>query len=596
VPTQDIDCDILVLGGGLGGTAAALAALRQGYRVCLTEENHWLGGQCTSQGVSALDEHPYIESFGGTASYCEFRQRIRAYYRGNYLLSEKALSTPFLNPGNGWVSRLCFEPRAGLAALLQMILPYVGDKQLQIFYGTRVQTARVEGDLIRSVLVSQPEYDRLLCFRPAYVLDATELGELLPLLGIPYITGAESQEETGEPHARSDGPAPRLVQSFTYPFVVDLCPGEDHTIPKPPDYEHNRDHQPYTLTLRYGERDLTYKVFAPAPELPGAFWTYRRLLAADNFAPGQVEGDLAMINWPGNDFKDGDLIGAPPAQQAALLQAAKNLSMGLLYWLQTEVPRDDGKGRGYPELRLRLDVLGTEDGLSQYPYIRESRRIEALMTVRDQDVSARYQSGARAAFFPDSAGLGFYPIDIHGLPGDIAAAGPTRPFQIPLGALIPQHLGNLLPACKNIGTTHITNGCYRLHPVEWNIGEAAGLLAAFCLGRQQPPAAVYTRPELLHAFQRHLLGQGIPLYWYEDLPMAHPAFAAVQFLALTGIWPGHPDHLRFAPDTLATPEERQAVCQRAGLEPDTAPPSSSRAELALLVAARRFGIERGEAP
>ncbi|MGG2474547.1 FAD-dependent oxidoreductase, partial [Rhizobium sp. BR5] len=34
---------------------------------------------------------------------------------------------------------------------------------------------------------------------------------------------------------------------------------------------------------------------------------------------------------------------------------------------------------------------------------------------------------------------------------------------------------------KNIGTTHITNGCYRLHPVEWNIGEVAGMLAAYCL-------------------------------------------------------------------------------------------------------------------
>ena len=52
----------------------------------------------------------------------------------------------------------------------------------------------------------------------------------------------------------------------------------------------------------------------------------------------------------------------------------------------------------------------------------------------------------------------------------------TIPFEIPLGALLPERVENLLPACKNIGTTHITNGCYRLHPVEWNIGEAAGAL------------------------------------------------------------------------------------------------------------------------
>ena len=31
----------------------------------------------------------------------------------------------------------------------------------------------------------------------------------------------------------------------------------------------------------------------------------------------------------------------------------------------------------------------------------------------------------------------------------------SLPFQIPLGALIPERVENLLPACKNIGTTHI---------------------------------------------------------------------------------------------------------------------------------------------
>ena len=114
----EIECDILVLGGGLGGVAAALRAARSGYRVCLTEENYWIGGQCTAQGVSAPDENQYIETFSGTASYYEFRNQIRAIYRANYELSNTALKAPFLNPGGGWVSRLCFEPRVGLGALL----------------------------------------------------------------------------------------------------------------------------------------------------------------------------------------------------------------------------------------------------------------------------------------------------------------------------------------------------------------------------------------------------------------------------------------------------------------------------------------------
>ncbi|WP_255464521.1 FAD-dependent oxidoreductase [Candidatus Roseilinea sp. NK_OTU-006] len=57
---------------------------------------------------------------------------------------------------------------------------------------------------------------------------------------------------------------------------------------------------------------------------------------------------------------------------------------------------------------------------------------------------------------------------------------PTLPFQIPLGALIPRRTENLIAACKNIGVTHLTNGAYRLYPVEWNIGESAGARAALC--------------------------------------------------------------------------------------------------------------------
>lgn len=590
LPTQEVECDILVVGGGLGGCAAALRAARLGYRVCLTEETPWLGGQCTSQGVSALDEHQYIESCGATSLYYEFREGIRDHYRNRYPLSRKAETAPFFNPGDGWVSRLCFEPRAGLAALRRMLEPQVEAGRLRIYPNAWPIGARRDGTTITSVTVAQPGRQRRLRFRAAFYLDATELGDLLPMLGLPYASGAESRDRTGEPDARADGPDPALVQTFTFPFAVDFRPGQDHTIPRPPGYEHNRDHQPYTLTLRYGERDLTYKIFEDVTDLPGSFWTYRRLVAADQFAPGEVEGDLAMINWAGNDFKGGNIIDAAPAERADLLRKAKELSLGLLYWLQTEVPRDDGQGRGYPEMRLRPDVMGTADGLSQYPYIRESRRILARRTVLEQDVLARLRTGARAEPFADSVGIGHYPMDIHGVPGDVAATGPTLPFQVPLGALLPADADNLLPACKNLGVTHMTNGCYRLQPIEWNIGEAAGALAAFCLGRAVKPGAVLDDADLLRAFQRQLLDTGVPLYWYDDLPQGHPAFAAGQLLALEGLWPGAEDHLHFEPERLLGAEEANALLREAGLSADRVDPVT-RADLARAVAERRFAID-----
>src|SRR5436190_13294427 len=102
------DCDVLIAGGGTGGVAAALAAARSGRRVVLLEETDWLGGQLTSQGVSALDEHEHIESCGGTASYYALRNAIRAHYGES-------------NPGNCWVTRLAFEPRVALAIIERML-------------------------------------------------------------------------------------------------------------------------------------------------------------------------------------------------------------------------------------------------------------------------------------------------------------------------------------------------------------------------------------------------------------------------------------------------------------------------------------------
>ena len=120
----------------------------------------------------------------------------------------------------------------------------------------------------------------------------------------------------------------------------------------------------------------------------------------------------------------------------------------------------------------------------------------------------------RAMQFADSVGIGSYHMDLHiTTTGDHGAYGSTLPFQIPLGALIPRRVENLLPACKNIGVTHLTNGCYRLHPVEWNIGEAAGSLAAFCVAQKKSPREVRNKSELLADFQKFLRADGVRLEW-----------------------------------------------------------------------------------
>src|SRR5690349_9965436 len=113
---HELQCDVAVVGGGVGGCAAALAALRNGMKVVLTEETDWIGGQLTSQAVPP-DEHPWIESFGATRAYRDYRNAVREYYRRNYPLTADARRNPRLNPGNAWVSKLSHEPRVSLAVL-----------------------------------------------------------------------------------------------------------------------------------------------------------------------------------------------------------------------------------------------------------------------------------------------------------------------------------------------------------------------------------------------------------------------------------------------------------------------------------------------
>jgi hypothetical protein len=164
--------------------------------------------------------------------------------------------------------------------------------------------------------------------------------------------------------------------------------------------------------------------------------------------------------------------------------------------------------------------VGTEDGLAKAPYIRESRRIEAEFTVLEQHVGTESRrkvlkpQDVQAEPFADSVGIGSYRIDLHpSTGGDNYIDISSLPFQIPLGALIPRRVENLLPACKNLGTTHITNGCYRLHPVEWAIGEAAGALAAFCLEQKESPRSIRNTPKRLAAFQARLVSQGVEIAW-----------------------------------------------------------------------------------
>ncbi|EKJ73228.1 hypothetical protein FPSE_06652 [Fusarium pseudograminearum CS3096] len=531
---KSFSTDILVVGGGLGGVAAALGALRRGRRVLLTEEYEWLGGQLTSQAVPP-DEHTWVEQFGVTRSYRALRDGVRQYYRDNYPLTEDARRRPQLNPGAGHVSKLCHEPRVAVAVIETMLMPFIGSGLLVIKKRVKAVSCDMLGQVVQSVTFRKLDTPDNFTVDAKYVIDATELGDLLPMSKTPYVTGFESRKDTGEPSAPEEA-QPQNSQAVSICFAVDHIEGEDNTIPKPEKYDHWRKchpdfwgapllglKAPHPRTLEIVEREFTPNpnddpalVISDQRKSGGDMnlWTFRRIAAKDNFTSGAYQSDICLVNWPMIDYFEKPIIDVSETELQERLAEAASLSYSMLYYLQTDCPRADGKGTGYPGLRLRGDITGTEHGLAMAPYVRESRRIKAVTTIVEQDLSLDVRGSKGAVHYPDSVGVGMYRIDLHPSTGgdnyiDVACC----PFEIPLGALIPLERPNLLAASKNIGTTHITNGCYRLHPVEWNIGEAAGLLAAHCLDQDLAPHDVQGKKELFKEFQDMIIKEGIETEW-----------------------------------------------------------------------------------
>lgn len=515
---MELKPDLVIIGGGVGGCAAALTACRLGLKVVMTEQYDWIGGQLTSQCVPP-DENPWIEELGCSASYAEFRERVRTQYRENESLTPQAFLVEELNPGAGWVSRLCCTPSIAHKVLRDMLEPFAEQGLLQIKTGIRPISAKMKGDRVVSVELLHGDGKREKLKAPFFI-DATETGELLPLTGTEYVIGAECKSDTGEPHAVEGDAEPDNVQGITWCAIVGFDDGGNHVIEKPEQYDFWHSYQP----KMWPDKLLSYKMLhvqrgevIDFPLFGRDGWnlfTYRQIV--DGSKHTDKREDATVMNWPMNDYYVGSILDVPDAEEH--LEAARQLTLSMLYWLQTEAPRHDG-GTGYPELRLRPDLTGTADGLAQAPYIRESRRIKAMSTVKEQDISAECNPDVNyAPWVEDSVGIGAYRIDLHPSTNESPTIDlSSLPFQIPFGCLVPVRVKNLIPACKNIGTTHITNGCYRLHPVEWNIGEAAATLAFVCTERGASSQEVLADKSLVADVVLQLIAMGVLTMWPDDV-------------------------------------------------------------------------------
>lgn len=563
-------CEVLVVGGSLGGVAAASQAMRAGAQTCLIEVSPWLGGQISTQGVSAIDESRLVRRSQNTSeSWRELKQLISQQVVD--LPAWVGPSQPVSELNSCWVGPLCFPPEAGALAaeeLLTLSQKQAPDsrwatgtafKSIDLDESGRNITAvhairripRSEDYMPRGRLWeelpvwyswSDDDTFRKVPLRlvppedkPWVVIDATDTGELVAWADVPYRLGSESWQTTGEWDA-SERDNPDCTQAFTFTFAMALADdggaSQQHLRQFKPDYNFEEHWESYSLEAfpMYSGR---------------SFFNYRRIISLAQNSPTAgtpVLGDVTMVNWhPGNDW---NLMDPPLILNRDRLQETQQFDnwMGgmsisalrhgaihaLLFsrWLiETQAQPDKPLS-----LLFNGAPMGTETGLSMMPYFREGRRIlgrpaygEAEFMVKQADMRLDHAGGRDLK--PTSVAVAHYDMDIHGCryrnwtPSYEASSAPTneknvRPTHIPLESLIPQDIDNLMVGGKALAVTHIANSVTRIHQGEWNIGGAAGATAGWIVTQapELSPAEIVPRGQI-GALQAHMREQGLQTHW-----------------------------------------------------------------------------------
>jgi hypothetical protein len=569
------ECEVVVVGGTLGGVGAAAHAMQAGAQTCLIELTPWLGGQISSQGVSAIDESRTMrlqQNF--SESWKEFKRLIRSQpldlpeWTG---LSDRR----FVYETNScWVGSLCFLPQAGANAARQFLQQAqtaspnsrwatstafkgavfdTSGRDITAVYAVK-RTPKNDQYIPRGRLSqelhewyawsSTAQYEKVPIRLQApsgkrmVVIDATDTGEVVAWAKVPFRVGSDGQDVMGEKYAPTKS-NPACTQAFTYPFVIAIVDdqgGSQKALSRletgVPKAEHRRAFGMEGFPM-YHNRSL---------------FNYRRIVSHDSGETGlgrSVAGEMSMINWTqGNDWNimDDPLIMTADTLEATgqyqnwmgglSVQALKNgENHALLFaeWLLTtkatqDLPLTFLYG---PDAPMR-----TQSGLSMVPYIREGRRIvgrpaygQEPFMLTEQDLRVDIPGGR--SFTPTAIALTHYDIDIHGCryrnwqPSYEATRASVnerlaRPLEIPLEAIVPIGVDNLLIGGKSIAASHIVNAMTRVHYGEWSVGTAAGATAAWLLQEAQPanltPAQIVVTDQISD-LQRFLVEQRLRYYW-----------------------------------------------------------------------------------
>lgn len=496
--------DVIIIGGGASGTMAAIQSSRLGVRSVIIEETIWLGGMLTSAGVSAIDGNHRMPS----GIWGEFRSHLYEYYGG-----PDAVET-------GWVSNTLFEPSVGNAILQKMVK---AEKNISVLFESKWQSATRTADGWK--VIYKNKYGRVVTVEGKILIDATELGDVMAHLNVPYYLGMDSRSLINEPFALPE--SNDIVQDLTYVITLrDFGPKADKTIKKPKNYKRE-------------EFDGCCDVSDPATFNKDNNDCYKMLTY------GKLPNNRFMINWPkkGNDIYL-NIIEKTPEERQKMLEEAKQMTLRFVYYIQHEL--------GFKNLGIDYEQYPTKDGFPMIPYHRESRRLKAKSLFGLQHVMTPYET--EEAYYRTGVIVGDYTIDHHhykyGNVPEIDFVKIRVPsYNVPLGSLIPASFEGLIVAEKSIGVTNIVNGATRLQPVVLGIGQASGVLAALSVKENTLPSKVSIRK-----VQSILLDQGAYIMPFIDVPNTDPQFKILHKIGATGILKGVGIPYKWANQTWFYPE------------------------------------------
>jgi hypothetical protein len=512
--------DVLIVGGGTAGTAAAIEAARQGVQVILLEEGPWLGGMLTAAGVSATDGNHALPS----GIWGEFRSRLYQVYGG-----PRGVAT-------GWVSETQFEPHVGDSIFKAMVAEQAG---IRVLYRHQLKSALTQGLRITGVVATDLSTGKTLRIEARQTIDATELGDLMAMAGVPYDLGMEADKITQEGLQIPENN--EIVQDLTYVAILrDYGPAADCTIVQPEGF-------------RPDEFDCCC-----SDACSDTSKLYSRVDARKMLAYGRLPNGKYMINWPshGNDIYL-NLAEMNAVTRDRILDQARRKTLRFVYYIQTVL--------GYKNLGLADDEFPTQTRLPLRAYHREGRRLRGRVRFTVREIASPF-SGPMA-FYRTGVAVGDYPIDHHHRENPQAPQHlgfyPVPSFNIPLGALIPARHSGLIVAEKAISVSNAANGTTRLQPVVMLTGQAAGALAALCALRRKDASEIPVRD-----VQAILLSRGAFLMPYFDVPPTEAHFQAVQRIGATGILKGKGEPYKWANRTWFYPD---SVVDAKALQTDIKP-------------------------